>query len=117
MELLAIAEALRSAQAGGYTEVAIVTDSKYCVDALTKWVHGWRKRGFKTADGKPVANREVIEEIYALQTAMTVSYRWIKAHAGHSANERVDDLARRQSTAWQKGNGRPAGPGMVPAVS
>lgn len=117
MELQAIAEALRAAAAAGYKTVTVVSDSKYSIDALTKWIWGWKKRDFRTADGKPVANREVIEEIFALQGRMDVTYRWTKAHVGNPQNERVDDLARRQATAWKNGRGRPAGPGLPPIAA
>ena len=113
MELLAILEALGAAHAVGARHVSIWTDSRYAIDALTKWVHGWRKRGWKNAQGNPVANREVIEEIVELHAHVRAEYNWVPGHKGHHWNERVDDLARRQATAWRDGRGRAAGPGLV----
>jgi ribonuclease HI len=113
MELLAIKEALQAARRAGFEHVHLWTDSKYAIDSMTKWVHGWRKRGWTNAQGNPVANREVIEEILEVQGLIRVSYNWVRGHAGHHWNERVDDLARRQATAWRAGTGREAGPGIV----
>jgi ribonuclease HI len=113
MELLAILEALKAAHEAGAESVVIRTDSQYSIDALTKWIHGWRKRNWTTASGSPVANRETIEAIHRVSGLLTVRYEKVKAHAGHEWNERVDDLARRQATAWREGRGRLAGPGLV----
>jgi ribonuclease HI len=94
--------------------VVVRTDSRYLIDALTKWVWGWRKRGWVTASGSPVANRELIEALVAAQDQLdAVRFEWVKGHNGDEGNERADDLARRQASAWRDGRGRPAGTGFT----
>jgi ribonuclease HI len=114
MELQAILQALAAAHEAGARSVLIRTDSQYSIDVTTKWIHGWRKRNWVTASGTPVANRSVIEGISSMGELLVVKYEKVKAHSGHEWNERVDDLARRQATAWRDGNGRLAGPGLAP---
>jgi ribonuclease HI len=95
MELTAIAAALRAHPTGPIT---IISDSRYAIDCVTKWVHGWRRRGWRTAAGSPVANRELVETIVGLAASRDVTYQWVRGHAGHPANERADTLARNAAT-------------------
>lgn len=114
MELTAIREALLNAPETA-TEILIRSDSRYSIDALTKWVHGWRRRGWKTADGKDVANRELIEEILVLSATRRVRYEWVRGHDGDEWNEAADAHARGAATKAQRGelarwgSGKPAG--------
>ena len=73
--------------------VTIHTDSKYVMDGLTRWIHGWQRNGWKTADKKPVKNAELWQELSALTKAHRIEWRWVKGHAGHPENERADRLA------------------------
>ena len=110
MELRAVLEALEGLPAGACVEV--VSDSRYVVDALSKWIHGWRRKGWTTAQGTPVLNRDLIEEIDARSRELSVRYGWVRGHDGHALNEVVDALA--QGTA--RGGERPDRPAVVAAL-
>ncbi|MDB5738440.1 MAG: ribonuclease [Sphingomonas bacterium] len=73
--------------------VTLTTDSRYVMDGLTKWIHGWQRNGWKTADKKPVKNADLWQELLAAAKPHTIDWRWVKGHAGHAENERVDQLA------------------------
>ena len=92
MELTAAIEALRYAPEG--TRVALYTDSQYLKNGLTKWLAGWKRRGWKKADGTPVLNRDLWEQLDALTRTHAISYHWVKGHRGNPRNERCDTLAR-----------------------
>lgn len=92
MELRAVLEALGGLPAGATVEV--LTDSRYVVDSLSKWVHGWRRKGWKTATGAPVLNRDLIEALDARARELAVTWSWVRGHAGHAVNEVVDGLAQ-----------------------
>ncbi len=92
MELTAAIEALAFAPAD--TRVALYTDSQYLKNGLTKWLAGWKRRGWKKADGTPVLNRDLWEQLDALTHTHVISYHWVKGHRGNPRNERCDTLAR-----------------------
>jgi ribonuclease HI len=92
MELRAVLEALEGIPAGAAVEV--VSDSRYVVDALSRWIHGWRRKGWRTAAGEPVLNRDLIEAADARARELRVEFRWVRGHAGHAVNEVVDALAQ-----------------------
>lgn len=92
MELRAVLEALQGLPDGATVEV--VSDSRYVVDALSKWIHGWRRKGWKTATGSSVLNRDLIEALDARTRALKVRYTWVRGHAGNPLNELVDALAQ-----------------------
>ncbi len=92
MELRAVLEALHGLPPGETVE--IVSDSRYVVDALSRWIHGWRRKGWRTAAGEPVLNRDLIEAIDARLREYEVRWRWVRGHDGHAANEIVDALAQ-----------------------
>ena len=75
--------------------ITLYTDSKYVMDGLTKWVKGWQRNGWKTADKKPVKNAELWQELDALAQLHDVAWHWVKGHSGHVENDRADELARR----------------------
>ena len=110
MELRAVLQALDGIPDGETVEVT--SDSKYVVDALSKWIHGWRKRGWKTAEGTGVLNRDLIEAIDARARPLKLSYHWVRGHNGHALNELVDGLA--QSAA--RGLPGPTRDAIVPAL-
>lgn len=92
MEMMAAIKALESLK---YTcEVQLYTDSKYVMDGITSWIHGWKKRGWKTAQKEPVKNVDLWQQLDALTQFHQVSWHWVKGHSGHVENERVDELAR-----------------------
>ncbi|WP_417811884.1 ribonuclease HI [Thalassospira alkalitolerans] len=74
--------------------VNIYTDSSYVCDGITKWIFGWQKRGWKTADKKPVKNVELWQRLLEATKIHKVEWHWVKGHAGHPENERCDELAR-----------------------
>ncbi|MCB1784242.1 MAG: ribonuclease HI, partial [Alphaproteobacteria bacterium] len=92
MEMMAVIKALSALKKASV--VALYTDSKYVMDGITKWVPGWKARGWKTADKKPVKNQDLWEQIDALVQKHDVTFHWVKGHAGHPENERADELAR-----------------------
>ncbi|HSF64013.1 MAG TPA: ribonuclease HI [Paracoccaceae bacterium] len=92
MELMAAIMALESLTRGA--QVVIVTDSAYVKNGVTGWIHGWKRNGWRTSDGKPVKNVELWQRLDLAQARHRVEWRWIKGHAGHAENERADELAR-----------------------
>ncbi len=75
--------------------VELHTDSQYLRQGITEWLPGWKARGWKTADKKPVKNEDLWRELDAARARHQVSWRWVKGHAGHPMNERADALARK----------------------
>lgn len=73
--------------------VDLYSDSKYVIDGITKWVHGWKKRGWVNASKKPVRNADLWHELIEATARHEISWHWVKGHAGHAENERVDQLA------------------------
>lgn len=92
MELTAVIRALQALTAS--CPVAIHTDSQYVKNGIETWIHGWRRNGWKTADRKPVKNADLWRELAALAAGHAVTWHWVRGHAGHAENERVDALAR-----------------------
>jgi ribonuclease HI len=76
-------------------KVILYTDSEYVRQGITTWIHGWRQRGWLTADRKPVKNQDLWQQLDALNTKHEVDWRWVKGHAGDPGNERADALANK----------------------
>jgi ribonuclease HI len=93
MELMAVIEALRSLKRS--IPVRVHTDSQYVQKGMTEWIHGWKRRGWKTAGKEPVKNEDLWRTLDALATTHAIQWFWVKGHAGHPENERADELARR----------------------
>lgn len=92
MELMGVIEALNALKKPA--NVKLHTDSKYVMDGATKWIHGWKKKGWKTADNKPVKNEDLWRALEAAANRHTIEWKWVKGHAGDEMNERADALAR-----------------------
>jgi ribonuclease HI len=92
MELLAAINALESLTRP--SAITVVTDSQYVKNGVTQWIHGWKRNGWKTAARKPVKNAELWQRLDTAQARHTVTWEWVKGHAGHPENERADELAR-----------------------
>lgn len=92
MELTAAIEALDAL--GRATSITVVTDSAYVKDGVTKWIHGWKRNGWRTAAKKPVKNEDLWKRLDQAQARHDVTWEWVKGHAGHPENERADELAR-----------------------
>jgi len=97
MELTAAIRALEALNKPCH--VLLSTDSRYVMDGLTKWIHGWRRNGWKTADRKPVKNADLWQELLAAAARHRVEWKWVKGHAGHPDNERADRLASEAAIA------------------
>ena len=93
MELLAAIEALNALKKP--SAVTLHTDSTYVKDGLTKWIHGWKRNGWKTAAKKPVKNKDLWQALEAACERHTIEWVWVKGHAGDEGNEKADELARR----------------------
>jgi ribonuclease HI len=91
MELTAVIEALASLKRG--CRVAIYTDSEYVRNGITTWIKGWKARGWRTADRKPVKNIELWQRLEALEAQHQVRWHWVRGHTGDPGNERADRLA------------------------
>ena len=92
MELMAAIEALNALKKASL--VTLHTDSTYVKDGLTKWIHGWKKNGWKTAAKKPVKNKDLWQALEAACARHEIKWVWVKGHAGDAGNERADELAR-----------------------
>lgn len=92
MELMAAIEALNALKKP--SAVTLHTDSTYVKDGLTKWIHGWKKNGWKTAAKKPVKNKDLWQALEAACARHEIKWVWVKGHAGDDGNERADELAR-----------------------
>ena len=93
MELTAAIEALDVLKRP--CDVVITTDSQYVKNGINEWITNWKKRGWKTADKKPVKNIDLWQRLDDLVARHNVSWHWVKGHSGHSENERADALANR----------------------
>ena len=92
MEMMAAIAALETLKRPA--RVRLHTDSTYLKDGITKWIHAWKARGWKTAAKKPVKNQDLWQRLEAARERHDVEWFWVKGHAGHPENERADALAR-----------------------
>lgn len=100
MELMAAIEALNALKRP--CAVTLSTDSRYVMDGLTKWIHGWKRNGWRTADKKPVKNAELWQALLAAAEHHQIEWKWVKGHAGHPDNERADKLASDAAETFRK---------------
>jgi ribonuclease HI len=92
MEMMAAIAALEALKRPA--RVRLHTDSTYLKDGITKWIHAWKARGWKTASKKPVKNQDLWQRLEVALVPHDVKWLWVKGHAGHPENERADQLAR-----------------------
>ncbi len=92
MEMMAVIEALQSLKRP--VQARVHTDSQYVQKGISEWIHGWKRRGWKTASKEPVKNEDLWRRLDALASAHELEWHWVKGHAGHVDNERADALAR-----------------------
>jgi ribonuclease HI len=92
MELMAAISALETLKRD--CSVDMFTDSNYLKDGITKWIHSWRRNGWRTAEKKPVKNAELWQRLDAALGRHQIRWHWVRGHAGHAENERADALAR-----------------------
>jgi ribonuclease HI len=103
MELLAAIRGLEALKRP--CRVSVYTDSNYVRDGITKWVHGWKRNGWKTADRKPVKNSELWQALIDAAAHHEVEWHWVKGHSGHPENERADRLACDAAGQFMKRSG------------
>ena len=94
MEMMAAIKALEAIKPGYRGDITLWTDSTYVMKGITEWIHGWKKRGWKKSDKKPVVNMDLWKQLDALNAEREVTWKWVKGHAGIEGNERADELAR-----------------------
>ncbi|KUO54477.1 MAG: hypothetical protein APF82_07835 [Sphingomonadales bacterium BRH_c42] len=95
MEMTAVIEGLRALKEP--CRVDLYSDSKYVIDGITQWIHGWQKRGWLTADKKPVKNADLWRLLLEASAPHRITWHWVKGHDGHVENERADRLASDQA--------------------
>ncbi|GHU00874.1 ribonuclease H [Alphaproteobacteria bacterium] len=100
MELTAVIEALSALKEP--CAATITTDSQYVKNGATAWIFAWRKNGFRTSAKKPVKNQDLWQALDKLLSPHSISWQWVKGHAGHPQNERADELASAQAMAHKK---------------
>ena len=91
MEISAVIESLKTLTRP--CDVIITTDSNYVKDGITEWIHQWKKRNWKTANKKPVKNKELWQKLELETQRHQITWKWVKGHSGHVENERADELA------------------------
>lgn len=101
MELLAAISALEALKRP--SRVDLHTDSEYVRNGISSWIHGWKKKGWKTAANKPVKNAELWQQLDTARHRHEVHWHWVKGHAGHPENERADELAREGMAPFKRG--------------
>ena len=111
-ELQAVLELLR-ATADADESLLIMCDSKYVIDSITKWMPGWKRRGWRKSDGAPVLNRDLMEALDEAMQGRAVRFEWVKGHAGHDLNEAADERANAAAKAYQAKREPRRGPGFA----
>lgn len=109
-ELTAVLELFR-ATAHLDEELLVQCDSQYVINALTKWMPNWKRKGWRKADGSPVLNLELMQSLDEALRGRRYRFEWVRGHSGHPMNEAADERARAVAIAYQKGADVPAGPG------
>jgi len=109
-ELKAVLELFR-ATAHVDDDLHILCDSQYVINSVTKWMPGWKAKGWRKGDGKPVLNLELLKDIDAAIAGRRYTFEWVKGHVGHVMNEAADARARAVAEAYARGAAIPSGPG------
>ncbi|MBW4041757.1 MAG: ribonuclease HI [Acidobacteria bacterium] len=115
-ELKAVLELFR-ATAGVDDDLLVLCDSQYVINSVVKWMPGWKRKGWRKADGAPVMNVELMQHIDAALQGRRYRFEWVKGHVGHELNEAADERARGAATAYQRGSAVPEGPGFTPLTA
>lgn len=109
-ELTAVLDLLRQT-AHSPEPLHVLCDSQYVINSITKWMAGWKRKGWKKADGKPVLNVEVMKALDEAMQGRTVTFEWVKGHVGHELNEKADVLANGAAKAYASRQQPDVGPG------
>ena len=115
-ELKAVLELFR-ATAGVDDDLLVLCDSQYVINSVVKWMPGWKRKGWRKADGAPVMNVDLMKEIDAELEGRRFRFEWVKGHVGHELNEAADERARGAATAYQRRTAVDAGPGFTPLTA
>jgi ribonuclease HI len=110
-ELMAVIDLFESTAHVADEDLHVLCDSQYVINAVTKWMPGWKRKGWRKADGSPVLNLELLQRLDAAIAGRRYAFEWVKGHAGHELNEAADDRARAAATAYQNHSAVPTGPG------
>lgn len=111
-ELKAVLDLFEATASRPEAKLRVYCDSQYVINSLTKWMPGWKKKGWKKSDGKPVLNRDLLEALDQALTGRDYEFIWVKGHAGHELNEKADSLANGAARAYQEGREPAHGPGF-----
>ena len=111
-ELKAVLDLFEATASRPEAKLRVYCDSQYVINSLTKWMPGWKKKGWKKSDGKPVLNRDLLEALDKALTGRDYEFIWVKGHAGHELNEKADSLANGAARAYQEGREPAHGPGF-----
>ncbi len=111
-ELKAVLDLFEATASRPEAKLRVYCDSQYVINSLTKWMPGWKKKGWKKSDGKPVLNRDLLEALDAALSGRDYEFIWVKGHAGHELNEKADSLANGAARAYQEGREPAHGPGF-----
>ena len=111
-ELKAVLDLFEATASCPEAKLRVYCDSQYVINSLTKWMPGWKKKGWKKSDGKPVLNRDLLEALDQALTGRDYEFIWVKGHAGHELNEKADSLANGAARAYQEGREPAHGPGF-----
>ena len=115
-ELKAVLDLFEATASRPEAKLRVYCDSQYVINSLTKWMPGWKKKGWKKSDGKPVLNRDLLEALDNALTGRDYEFIWVKGHAGHELNEKADSLANGAARAYQEGREPAHGPGFGAAA-
>lgn len=115
-ELKAVLDLFEATASRPEAKLRVYCDSQYVINSLTKWMPGWKKKGWKKSDGKPVLNRDLLEALDAALAGRDYEFIWVKGHAGHELNEKADSLANGAARAYQEGREPAHGPGFGAAA-
>ena len=116
-ELMAVLDLLHATADRAEEPLRVLCDSQYVINSVTQWMPGWKRRGWRKAHGKPVLNRELLEQLDKALAGRDVRFEWVKGHAGHPLNEAADQRARAAATAFQLGREPDRGPGIAGSSS
>jgi ribonuclease HI len=109
-ELKAVLELFRATELVN-DDLLILCDSQYVINAVTKWMPGWKRKGWRKGDGKPVLNLDLLKELDEAIAGRRYRFEWVRGHVGHVLNEAADTRARAVAEAYQRGTTVPSGPG------
>lgn len=110
-ELQAVLELFRATEHVAEQELKILCDSQYAINCISKWMPGWKKKGWKKSDGKPVLNQDILKQLDEAIQGRNFSFEWVRGHTGHELNEAADERARAAATAHQQSQPVDRGPG------